>query len=83
VIDLLVGDRVPLDGVAATGALGGEMGAFALKELTAKRVITRMTQNIVTKANRQQRDFRLDMEFCSKMDMGGSPFSTQPQSMNQ
>jgi len=47
---------VPLEGVAATGALGGELSAglgFALKELTAKRVITRIRQKLVTKANRQ------------------------------
>ena len=68
---------MPLEGIVATGALGGELGngsGFALKELTAKRVITRITQQMVTKANRQQRDFRLDMEFCSKMDMRRSPF---------
>jgi len=52
---LFVGDRVPLEGAAATGARG-ELGAglgFALKELTAKRVITRIRQKLVTKANRQ------------------------------
>ena len=76
-IVLFAGERVPLEGVAATGTRGGELGAgsgFALKELTAKRVITSITQKMVTKANRQQKDFRLDMEFCSKMDMATVSF---------
>ena len=77
---------MPLEGVAATVTRGGELGAglgFALKELTAKRVITRTTQKIVTKANRQQRDFRLDMEFCSKMDMATVSFCDSISRINE
>jgi len=56
---------------------------FALKELTAKRVITRPAQKMVTAANRQKKDFRLDMEFCSKMDMATVSFFDSTSIKNQ